>query len=84
MLFLKNITEDELLDFATEIIQTHSTEKSDDMIQIAKFRERLKQNIKDDPWISFIEGWCTGLGSKHNISIEKYIKKRKLEQLDNL
>ena len=84
MLFLKNITEDELLDFATEIIQSHSTEKEDDIIQIAKFRDRLKQNIKDDPWISFIEGWCMGLGSKYDISIEKYIRRRKLEQLNSI
>lgn len=80
MLYL-DITYDLLLDFATEIIEEHSTKKEEDLIQIKKFRQRLKQNIENDPWKHFIEGWVTRLASKYDVSIEKHIRKEKIKKI---
>lgn len=82
MLFFKNVTYKELLDFATEIVKNHSKTKQEDLIQIRKFEERLEKNIENDPWLGIIEGWVIGLASKYDISIKKYIRKKKLEKIN--
>lgn len=80
MLILElNITHNELLDFASEIVEKYSTEKEIDMIQITKFREIV--NNKNSTWLPLIEGWCVGLSSRYDVSMENYIRKQKLINL---
>lgn len=81
MIHLKNITYEELLDFATEIVNEKSTEKEDDLTQITKYKELI--NYENYPWLNFIEGWVIGLANRYNVSIENYIRRKKLENIKN-
>jgi len=83
MLILKNITYDELLDFAAEIINEHSIERENDLVQIVKFRNLIKDKAHE-LWLPLIEGWVVGLGVKYNISIETYIRKKKLDKINEI
>jgi len=95
MVILKvNVTYNELLNFATDIIIKHSVEKKDDLVQISKFRKLVNtreanssdtsDESSDDPWFVIIEGWVMGLGSKYDINIENYIRKEKLDKINKI
>lgn len=81
MLFYKqNINYDDLLDFATSLVEKYSTEKEEDLIQIAKFKEVIHQS-KNEQWLYFIEGWVGGLEQKYNESLDKWLRNQKLTKI---